>query len=308
MDLKPPPHDFNVITTTEPGGCCAEPLNFSVWSAITGMGSAGAAGCGLSGVNPRASCNGSPAQQGGFGTFGYPCFRDGALPVILLATDEPPLGAGDTNKCPQWATVVRPAMDARSAKLVGILGSGPSGTTQNDLRTMATDTGAVDSTMNNAPLVFDGAGANAATAIENGIRALANGVPLDMIATPEDQVGDAVDAVMAFVDHLETLQLGTAQCANGLTDRDVNGDTFREEYVDVRPGTPLCWKVVVKRNTTVPATPEPQLYRANVIVTGDGVTELDRREVFFLVPPTPADEPIGKVRPRALVRIDRPAR
>jgi hypothetical protein len=293
MDIKPPPQDFTVIPTTEPGGCCAEPLTFGVYAAITGNGSNNAAGCGLAGVNPRATCNGSPAQNGGFQTFGYPCFRMGALPVVLLATDEPPLGAGDTNKCPDWNTIVKPQMLNRSAKLVGILGSGPAGTTQADLRQMATDTGAVDSTMNNAPLVFDGSGANAATAIENGIRALANGVPLDMRATAVDTAGDPVDAVAAFVDHLATLQLGTALCANGLTDRDVNGDTFREEYVDVRAGTGVCWKVVVKSNTTVPATQAPQLFRANVIVTGDGVTELDRREVFFLVPPVPADEPIN---------------
>ena len=293
FDVKPPPQDFNVLPTTEPGGCCAEPLTFSVWSTITGMGSAGQAGCGVAGVPARATCNGSPAQVGGFQTFGYPCFRMGALPVILLATDEPPIGAGDTNPCPNWNAVVKPAMLARSAKLVGILGSGPSGSTAADLRTMATDTGAVDSTMNNAPLVFDGAGAGAATAIQNGIRALANGIPLDMRATAADQAGDPVDAVAAFVNHLETLQLGNAMCANNLMDRDVNGDTFREEYVDVRAGTPVCWKVVVKPNTTVPATQVPQLYRANVIVTGDGVTELDRREVFFLVPPVPADVPIN---------------
>jgi hypothetical protein len=294
MDVKPPPQDFNVIPTAEPGGCCAEPLNFGVYAAITGQGSAAVPTCGLTGVvPPRANCNGSPAMQAGFMTFGYPCFRQGALPVVLLATDEPPLGAGDTNKCPAWATVVKPAMLNRSAKLVGIVGSGPSGTTQADLRQMATDTGAVDSTMANAPLVFDGAGANAAVAIENGIRALANGVPLDMKATPVDTAGDPVDAVAAFVDHLVTLQLGNPMCANMLTDRDTNADTFDDEYVDVRAGTPVCWKLVVKSNTTVPATEEPQLFRANVIVTGDGVTELDRREVFFLVPPVPADEPIN---------------
>jgi hypothetical protein len=66
-----------------------------------------------------------------------------------------------------------------------------------------------------------------------------------------------------------------------------------EEYVDVRASTPVCWKVVAKSNHTVPATTEPQLYRASVVVTGDGITELDRRRVFFLVPPIPADIPIN---------------
>ncbi len=290
VDLQPNPN-FSGIPLTEPGGCCAEPLTFSVFAAVTGNGTASTSGCGLSGVNPRATCTGSPAANAGFPTFGYPCFRQGALPVILLATDEPPLSPGDTNKCPDWNTIVRPQMTNRSAKLVGILGNA-SGTVQTDLQTMATSTGAVDAANGNAPLVFSGVGTNAAAAIENGIRTLANGVPLDLAATSTDDPADTVDAVASFVDHLETLQLGTAACADMLTDRDSNADGFDDAYDNVRAGTPVCWKLVSKQNNTVPATAEPQLFRATVTVTGDGVTVLDTRDVFFLVPPQPQDPPI----------------
>ena len=260
-----------------------EPLTFGTWASITGLGSAGS-GCSVAAVAPRAGCPN--------GTFGYPCFRPGALPVVALVTDEPPLGPGDTYVCPNRATTAN-AMNAKGAKLMGIYGSGSNNDTLTGLRNMAIDTGAVDAGMNNAPLVFNGADANAAMAIADGIRTLANGVPLDMKAAPVDDPADTVDAVAAFVHHLETLQLGTPMCTNGLTDRDTNADTFDDEYVDVRASTPVCWKVVVKQNTTVPATQEPQLFRANVVVTGDGITELDRRDVFFLVPPVPADEPIN---------------
>ncbi len=291
-DLQPNAN-FAGLPITEPGGCCAEPLTFSVFAAVTGNGTAAATGCGLSGVNPRATCAGSPAANAGFATFGYPCFRQGALPVILLATDEPPLSPGDTNKCPAWSTVVLPQMTNRSAKLVGILGSGVAGSSvDTDLRTMATNTGAVDAAAGNAPLVFDGSGTNSAAAIENGIRTLANGVPLDLAALAADDPADAVDAVAAFVNRLETLQLGTAQCANMLTDRDSNGDGFRDAYDNVRAGTPVCWKLFSKQNDTVPATDQPQLFKATVTVTGDGVTTLDTRDVYFLVPPVPQDPPI----------------
>jgi hypothetical protein len=94
------------------------------------------------------------------------------------------------------------------------------------------------------------------------------------------------------VSRLETLQLGNAQCANGLNDVDTNADGFDDKYVQVRTGTPVCWKVVSKPNTTVPATDVPQLFRAKVKVYGDGVTQLDERDVFFLVPPAPFDDPI----------------
>lgn len=279
------------IPVTEPSGTNSqEPLTFAAWASITGLGGANYA---MGSVPARSTCNGSPAQLAGFPTFGYPCFRQGALPVVLLATDEPPISTGDTYKSPDWTSVVKSVYLGKKAKLVGIMGSGVAGTSvETDMRLMATDTGAVDAANNNAPLVFDGSGANAATAIENGIRTLANGLPLDINALSVDDPSDAVDAVTAFVDHLQTLQLGTAQCANGLTDVDTNADQFKDKYLQVRTGTPVCWKVVSKQNTTVPATDVPQLFRAKVKVYGDGVTQLDERNVFFLVPPQPLDNPI----------------
>jgi hypothetical protein len=279
----------STLPITEPNGCCTEDEPFSVYSAITGNGTASQPTCGIQTVNPRATCVGSPAGASGYG---YPCFRPNSLPVILLATDEGPLNGADTNHCPDWDTVVKPAMTSRKARLVGILGSGYSPEVLTDLNKMATDTGAVDATTG-APYVLDGAGANASTAIENGVRNLANNIPLDMNAVPTDDTTDTVDALAAFFDHLETLQLGTVDCANGLTDIDTNSDSFKDKYLQVKTGTPVCWKVVSKMNTTVPATSQPQLFKAFVTVYGDGVTSLSTRNVFFLVPPAPADVPVN---------------
>jgi hypothetical protein len=267
-----------------------EPLTFAAWATITGQGGTG---YGMSAVPARTSCATSPAATAGYQTFGYPCFRQGALPVVLLATDEPPISAGGTYKSPAWSTVGLPAYTAAKAKLVGILGSGVAGTSvDTDLRTMASGTGAVNAANNNAPLVFEGANANAAAAIENGIRTLATGLPLDMSAVAVDDPSDSVDAVTAFVTRLETLQLGTAKCAAGLTAVDTNADGYPDKFVQVRTGTGVCWKVVSRPNTTVPATDVPQLFRAKVKVYGDGVTQLDERNVFFLVPPVPLDSTI----------------
>jgi hypothetical protein len=67
---------------------------------------------------------------------------------------------------------------------------------------------------------------------------------------------------------------------------------FPDKFVQVQTGTGVCWKVVSRPSTTVPATSVPQLFRAKVKVYGDGVTQLDERTVFFLVPPVPFDNPI----------------
>jgi len=287
-DIQPAP-SFTGLPITEPGGCCAEPLTYGAYASVTGEASAQ---FGIAGVVARATCAGSPAANAGFATFGYPCFRTAALPVVLMATDEQPLSPGDTNKTPNWDAIVKGQYTSRKARHVGILGSGFGVNTDVDLRKMATDTNAVDAANGNAPLVFDGAGAGAATAIQNGILALANGLPLDINALTADDPADAVDAITSFVDHIETLQLGTAACANGLNDIDTNADTFDDKFVQVRTGTPVCWKLVSKQNTTVPATDQPQLFRATVRVFGDGITQLDQRDVFFLVPPKPADGPL----------------
>ena len=286
VDLQPNP-SFAALPLTEPAGCCAEPLTFAVWAAVTGNGTSLATGCGLSGVNPRATCAGSPADLAGYTSFGYPCFRDGALPVVLLATDEPPVSTGDPNKCPNWSAVVAPALQSRGVRLVGVLGSAPAAGTQTDLQAMATATGAVDASNGNAPLVFAGADATAATAIQDGLRTLIAGVPLDLGAVAFDDPTDGLDAVATFLARLEVRSTGTAECTGGLTAIDSDADGFQDQYVDVRVGTPVCWGLVANPNTTVPATAAPQVFQATVAVIGDGVTELDSRRVLFIVPPTP---------------------
>ena len=292
VDMQPNP-SFAAIPTTLPASCCHEPHTYAAYTALTNTGSAVFF---FNGVNPRPTCNGSPAANAGFTTFGFPCFRNGALPVVMMATDEAPLTGSEIWKpngqvTPSWASVI-PYYTNIGARFIGILGSSFEGGTDTNLRQMATDTNAVDASNNNAPLVFDGAGTNAPNAIRSGVLALANGLPIDINAVTADVPGDAVNAVTSFIDHIETLQLGTAQCANNLNDVDTNNDTFDDKYLQVRTGTPVCWKVVSKPNTTVPATDQPQLYKATITVFGDGVTQLDQRDVFFLVPPAPLDGPL----------------
>lgn len=284
VDLQPNP-SFAGVPTTEPAGCCAEPLNFSLFASVTGLGSASAAGCGLSGVAARGSCAGSPASNAGYSTFGYPCFRATAFPIVVLASDEPPLSPGDTNKCPNWSSVVKPQMLSHAARFVGVLGSGYSAAVSADFATLATDTRSVDSTNGNAPMVFDGANANAATAIENGVKTLTNTVPLDLDVSATDDPSDAVDAVAAFVGHLATEQLGTAQCTSGLTDKDTTGDLVPDTYVSVRAGTPVCWKLVAKQNASVAPKATAQTFKASFTVRGDGIFPLATRQVVFFVPP-----------------------
>ena len=291
-DMGPSPAPISTIPTTDPGGSNSrEATLLSLWMAVTGKSSTDAM-CSVSPAISSKTCSN--------GRFGYPCFRPNALPIILLATDEPPLTGSDTFQCPVASApnpsekIVCDAASTVNARIVGIKGlpgTGVGNALQSDLAKLATCTGAVK--QDGTAVVENGADANASAAIENAIRTVATGVPLDLAAIAGDVPGDNVDAAAAFISHLETRQLGTPECAAGLMEEDSNDpDTIPDRYRRVLPGTPVCWRLVPKKNTTVPPLDNPQLLKAKIEVYGGGVTLLDTREVFFLVPPKIAEGPI----------------
>jgi hypothetical protein len=221
------------------------------------------------------------------GTWGYPCFRDGAVPIVVLMTDAPfHNGRGGTNPYGGYTTydVALAALNARGVRVIGIaVGSGG----LVDLQNIATDTGAVDG--GGAPLASVWtSGTPISDAVVTQIQTLASSTELDISTEFVDDPTDAVDTFAAFVDHLEANIAGDAArgCA-ALPGADMNGDGVNETFPNVRAGTRVCFDIVTKTNALVMPTEDPQLFRAEIRVIGDGFTELDRRTVYFLVPPVP---------------------
>ena len=71
------------------------------------------------------------------------------------------------------------------------------------------------------------------------------------------------------------------------TTKDTDADGIDDMFVGVTVGVPVCFEVIPKMNTTVPATKEPQFYNAFIDVLGmPGAVKLDQRKVLFLVPPS----------------------
>lgn len=144
------------------------------------------------------------------------------------------------------------------------------------------------------PLNFtiNATGAGLGSSIITGIQVLTTYGVIDIGAAMGDDPTDAVDAVQAFVDHMSANPSAGAPCAAGLTATDTNGDGYLDTFTDVNPGTTVCFDVVPKMNTTVMPSTSPQMFRATITVTGDGITTLDTRDVFFLVPPEIPDVPV----------------
>jgi hypothetical protein len=148
----------------------------------------------------------------------------------------------------------------------------------------------------NCPLVFDvdGNGNGLGNTIVQAIKVLTTFVRIDITAVPQDAPGDGVDAVSAFIDKIVANDTAGGPCAGqpNVTAVDTNGDGVKDTFQNVLPGTVVCFDVIPKMNTTVPPTTDPQMFKATIQVIGDGVTNLDTRDVYFLVPPEIPDPPI----------------
>ncbi|MBI5502718.1 MAG: hypothetical protein HY907_20900 [Deltaproteobacteria bacterium] len=229
---------------------------------------------------------------------GWPCFRPGAVPIIVLAGDEPFYGEGlEVCTTPDFAAMTA-ALNAIHARFVGISSQGSVGDSDlmfQGLVDTCNATGSVDVAGN--PLAFEIAndGTGIGDQVVEAIETLAGQVVMDITAVAVDVdegPADTTDATI-FVDYLEANRTGGVAdprdpgriCAPGLTAVDTDGDGHQDEFSDVLPGTIVCFDIVPLENTTVTPTVEPQLFRAQVQVMGDSVAILDTRDVYFLVPP-----------------------
>jgi len=144
------------------------------------------------------------------------------------------------------------------------------------------------------PLMFrvSASGTGVGDAVATAVGVLTSFGLLDIGAEAVDDPSDSVDAVVSFVERIETNNVIGGVCATGLAVADLNSDTIDETFTQVSPGTTVCFDVVPKMNTTVMPLTVPQMFKATIVVEGDQVTTLDTRDIFFLVPPEIEDIPI----------------
>jgi len=277
---------------THYGGDGPESGLSATWSAITGLGLPGGSGW------PEDRATSTSFAPCAMGHFGWPCFRPGAVPIVVVITDiffhNGPVCATSwviPGECmyndasigghtPTHTEVVTAALDNR----VRVIGVAVGGTYRGDLDQLATDTGAVDGA--GMPLVSTAAAGSVSAAVVDQIRILANQTPIDINLVYEDDASDTVDTWGAFMDHIEANEAGDAALGcEARTGEDTDGDGFADTFRGVTPGEPVCFDIVVKQNDTVMPARMPQIFRATLRVLGDGFTELDSRDIYFLVPP-----------------------
>jgi hypothetical protein len=274
------------------GGDGPESYTVAMYLAASG------AGCsdGGAGVAPK-TCPTYPEDSGP--RVGYPCFRPGALPIIVLVGDAAwhngPGGAYPYSfSTVQYADAVS-AMLAIGARMIGVYVNHGMSEGRTHQVQMATDTGTVDA--GGTPLVTDSADGTVSADVVDKVGILATAVPIRVDAVPVDDPSDSVDAVVSFIDYIEANASGETvfDPVTG-TDRictitdplpvDDPADGHPDYFPRVLPGTSVCFDIHALINTTVPATREPQMFMATIQVMGDRITVLDERDVYFLVPPS----------------------
>ncbi|WP_437734186.1 VWA domain-containing protein [Sorangium sp. So ce1335] len=145
------------------------------------------------------------------------------------------------------------------------------------------------------PLVFQisSSGTGLSLAVVQAIKVLTTYVTLDISAAAvDDEEGDAIDAVSSFVDKIIANNEAQEPCTSGLRVVDKDRDGVADTYTNVFPGPTVCFDVIPKINAAVPPKETPQMFTASIVVTGDGVTTLSTRKVFFLVPPEIPPPPV----------------
>lgn len=217
---------------------------------------------------------------------GWPCFRDGSLPIIVQIGDEP-FQEGIDN-CPPEVDRERAieALNSIGAKYVGV----NSGWSRDDMEIIANATGSFDTS--GTPLVFDipTTGIGLGSQVVDAISTLALDVALDISARVADDPEDDVDATI-FVDRIVAVTESTRPdvpgttryCPSDLDTVDTDGDTVQDAFTSIM-GQSVCFDVYPARNTTVAPTTEHQVFNAKVQAMGDGVTVLGSHEICFVVP------------------------
>lgn len=295
---------YGVITTSLPqmtadlammqadqGGANWASSNEALFQAATGNG--------VAPWLPRQSCAVVPDEEGM--RYGYPCFRPGSLPIMIVLTDTSSKNGPHTESVsggtydPATFTMGRPATYSQTlaelqrigARVIGVLSGTEitNPTPRQQFETWARETGTVNAAGN--PIVFeigsDGTGLD--TSIVEAIRILAEETPQDISGTAHDgddfppEVGpvDATQFIKAITPTRQ-LEMGVPTVTCPMASR--CDDIY---FYDVAPGDVVEFRVRFENDFQRPRA-STQLFHATIVVLGNGVAELDERDVVIIVP------------------------
>jgi len=198
--------------------------------------------------------------SGQIGSIGGACFRNEALPIFIMASDE---SFNDDDWC-DWNSGSRikisdavTAMNSINAKFIGI----DSGSSTSNFNTISDGTGSKDSLGNRFNYKINADGTGFSTKIVEAVVALTNNIQIDITTKAKH-----IDNVYGIADTTKFID-------------SVSPDNFP----DVKPGQTVTFNVTFKNTIYENESFETKVFSAVINVLGDG-SFLDSREVFIVVP------------------------
>lgn len=251
-------------------------------------------GAGFPAYGGTATRNMDPMRDCGMGPddpeyFGWACFQTGRVPIMVLMSDAnwhngPGLGNQYGGMIPTY-DALRADMVRRGAYFIGIA-VGAQLTYPHAVR-LATDTMTVDGM--GQPIAFRGQPDVLANQIIQAITTIAGQSRQDITTrTDPDRMemrlmmphttGDFIKAVVPFG--------AMPEAPNGYTRKDMT------TFYSVSPDAVVEFEVDFY-NDFQPGAAIAQLFRATIVVLGRARAEVDRRDVYIIVPSSNAQPPIG---------------
>ncbi len=252
----------------------------ALYQTATGMGGTwNYSGSPTASISPR-SCPSIPDEPGV--RRGYPCFRPGALPIIITVSDiEWHNGPGGSEAysgitpAPHTFEQAAAALTSIGARYIGVAVDGQG---RSEAEAMGRATGTVDGS--DRPLVYDSPGGTVSSSIIEGIGTLTGGVTQDVTTRAENVAGnpDEFDATL-FIKSITPVE-GYVGGIPG-TGYESKDDVA---FYQVVPGTEVDFAIDFYNDVRV-ANETAEIFQALIIVVGNGVTNLDSRNVYIIVPP-----------------------
>ena len=224
---------------------------------------------------------------------GAPCFRAGAMPIIVHFSDSawhngPPgteadVYTGITPTPHTWEQAIA-ALNGLHAKYIGMSSEGGTGGAGwHDMEATTIATGAID--MDGRPLVFDVGydGALLSTSVVDAIEMIATRVPFDVDTYAEDDPTDplGIDAT-CFIRRIIPLEwYGPTGLAH---DPAAAAGLDESTFYEVLPGTQVKFTVQFQNVGCFEGDEMMRAFRAIIVVQGDHVARLDERIVLIIVP------------------------
>lgn len=241
-------------------------------------------------VDPARDCMAAPGER----TFGWACFREGRVPIIVLFSDAdwhnsvghayPYSGIRGLHS---YANL-RDAMLRRGAYFIGI-DVGNTRDTYTPSEQLARDTNTLDAMGN--PIVFNnpGGGDAIADSVVNAVTTLANQTRQN-ITTRTDADPMETRIVMG---HTTADFIKAVTPVRGIPPSPMGYDRHDSTtFYNVLPSTRVVFDVDF-HNDFQPGGRVAQLFRATIVVLGRAGSEVDRRPVFIIVPAAEANAQPG---------------